>query len=71
MNEIADIIRKHGYIAIENVSNQQNHPGQKMFILNYKGYAHCVPFVEDGSCIFLKTAFASRFYHKKFGGKNV
>jgi hypothetical protein len=42
--------------------------GQQMFIINYNGYIHCVPFIRDadGNYI-LKTAYKSRKYNKIYG----
>jgi uncharacterized DUF497 family protein len=40
--------------------NQQQYPGQKIFIVNVEGYAYLVPFVEDDAMIFLKTIIPSR-----------
>jgi hypothetical protein len=37
-----------------------NHVGQRMFVLNFGGYAYCVPFVEDEATVFLKTLYPSR-----------
>jgi len=39
-----------------------HHKNQRMFVLNIKNYAYCVPFAESGSEIFLKTIFPSRKY---------
>jgi hypothetical protein len=39
-----------------------NHRGQRMFVLNIRNYAYCVPFVENDAEIFLKTIFPSRKY---------
>lgn len=39
-----------------------NHVGQRVFILNFAGYAYCVPFVEDETHIFLKTLYPSRYH---------
>ena len=39
-----------------------NHPGQRVFVPNFGGYAYCVPFVEDESHIFLKTMYPSRYH---------
>ena len=45
---------------------------QWIFILDIDGYTWVVPFVleHDGSRIFLKTAFPSRKFHKRYGGRN-
>jgi hypothetical protein len=37
-----------------------NHSDQKMYILNIRNYAYCVPFVETKDEIFLKTIFPNR-----------
>lgn len=66
--KVAEIIER-GYDAIVPVDNQEGHPGQLMYIINYDGYAVCVPFVrESNGDTFLKTAFRSRKYNK---GKGV
>ena len=48
--------------------NQQQYPGQKMFIVNVEGYAYLVPFVEDDEMIFLKTIIPSRKMTKQYLG---
>jgi uncharacterized DUF497 family protein len=45
------------------------HPDQKIYILEIDHYAVVVPFVETENEIFLKTAFPSRKYSKRFGLK--
>ena len=40
--------------------NLEKYGHQKMYILSLKGYAYCVPFVENDNRIFLKTIFPSR-----------
>jgi hypothetical protein len=42
---------------------------QKIYILEIDNYAVVVPFVETENEIFLKTAFPSRKYSKRFGLK--
>jgi hypothetical protein len=42
---------------------------QKIYILEIENYAFVVPFVENQNEIFLKTAFPSRKYTKRFGLK--
>jgi uncharacterized DUF497 family protein len=44
-------------------------PDQKIYILEIENYAVVVPFVKIGNEIFLKTAFPSRKYSKRFGLK--
>jgi uncharacterized DUF497 family protein len=48
--------------------NQQQYPGQKIFIVNVEGYAYLVPFVEDDAMIFLKTIIPSRKMTKQYLG---
>ena len=40
--------------------NQEQYPGQRIFIVNVDGYACLVPFVEDENTIFMKTIIPSR-----------
>lgn len=52
---------------VQYVLNQEGHPGQKMFIVLVNGYAHCAPYVvEQDGTIFLKTAFKSRVYQRRY-----
>ena len=63
--EIADIIIRGDYIEIlENPSR----PDQMIFVISFNEYTWVVPFVvQDDETIFLKTAFPSRQFHKKYG----
>lgn len=36
------------------------YPNQKIAVIEIKGYAYQVPFIEEGDTIILKTAYASR-----------
>ncbi|ABW68556.1 toxin [Desulfosudis oleivorans] len=50
----------------------EEHPkraGQKIYIVEIDGYAVVVPYVEKGDEIFLKTAFPSRKYARRYGLK--
>ncbi len=42
------------------------YPGQKMYVLSLEEYAWVVPYVRRDDKIFLKTAFPSRKYTKKY-----
>jgi hypothetical protein len=64
--EIAYLIESGNIIGIE---GNIGRPGQKIFILEIDGYAVVVPFVENDQEIFLKTAFPSRKYTKRYGLK--
>jgi uncharacterized DUF497 family protein len=48
--------------------NQEQYPGQRVFIIDVEGYAHIVPFVEDDQVIFLKTVVPSRKMTKLYLG---
>lgn len=70
IKEIAKMIESENFVAIEKVKNQEGHPNQMMFIVIFKGYAHCVPFVvEENGDIFLKTVFKSRAMQAKYNGQ--
>jgi uncharacterized DUF497 family protein len=62
---VVDIILNRGPASV--IKNPVRE-GQQMFIINYNGYIHCVPFIRDadGNYI-LKTAYKSRKYNKIYG----
>ena len=64
--EIALLIESGLILGVE---ENPAHPNQKIYILEIKNYAYIVPFVESQTEIFLKTAFPSRKYTKRFGLK--
>jgi hypothetical protein len=64
--EIAYLIGSGRIIGIEENPGRSN---QKMYILEIENYAVIVPFVENDKEIFLKTAFPSRKYTKRYGLK--
>jgi uncharacterized DUF497 family protein len=64
--EIAYLIESGIVIGIE---ENPGYPNQKMYILEIDNYAIVVPYVENDDAIFLKTAFPSRKYTKKYGLK--
>lgn len=41
-------------------SNQERYPGQRIFVVNIRGYAYLIPFVESEIEVFLKTIIPSR-----------
>lgn len=56
-----------GRFVTRMVNNQTDHNGQRMFLVLVDGYVHCVPFVEENDgTYFLKTAFKSRLYQRRF-----
>ena len=64
--EIAYLIESGQVSGIE---ENPSRPDQKIYILAIESYAIIVPYVENDNEIFLKTAFPSRKYTKKYGLK--
>ena len=64
--EIAYMIESGQILGIEESPGRSN---QKIYILEIDNYAVIVPFVEKEDEIFLKTAFPSRKYTKRYGLK--
>jgi len=62
--EIAYLIQSGKILGVEEKPGRSN---QKMYILEIENYAVIVPFVEKDDEIFLKTAFPSRKYAKRYG----
>ena len=47
-------------------------PDQDIVVLSIHGYTWVVPFVvEDGNTLFLKTAYPSRKFHRRYGGRDA
>jgi len=65
--EIAQLILDKKYV---DVVRHPKREGQWMFLIPIHDYIHVVPFVidTDGNFV-LKTAFPSRKFHKRLGGK--
>lgn len=65
--EITGLLLSKSYLdIIENPSRD----GQMSFILIIQGYTWVVPFlIDDQNRIILKTAFPSRKFHKRYGGR--
>ncbi|BBO81246.1 hypothetical protein DSCO28_18120 [Desulfosarcina ovata subsp. sediminis] len=64
--EIALLIESGNILGIE---ENPGYPNQKIYILEIMNYAYIVPFVENENETFLKTAFPSRKYTKRYGLK--
>ena len=62
--EIAYLIESGQILGIEENPGRSN---QKMYVLEIENYAVIVLFVEKDDEIFLKTAFPSRKYTKRYG----
>lgn len=66
--EISDKILCDDYIEILENPMREN---QQYFILNINKYTWVVPFIiNNNEQIVLKTAFPSRKFHRRYGGKN-
>lgn len=65
-DEIAFLIESGQILGIEENPGRSN---QKIYILEIENYAFIVPFLERDNDIFLKTAFPSRKYTKRYGLK--
>ncbi len=48
--------------------NQDRYPGQQIHVINIKGYAYLVPFIESNEEVFLKTIIPSRKATKTYMG---
>ena len=46
--------------------NQDKYPGQGLYVIEIKGYAYLVPFIDSEDSIFLKTIIPSRKATKKY-----
>ena len=64
--EISYLIESGHILGIE---ENPGRPNQKIYIVEIESYAVIVPFVERDNEIFLKTAFPSRKYTKRYGFK--
>lgn len=68
LDDIAAMILEKKYV---DVVKHPKRPGQRLFLVSIEGYIHVVPFVIDGNGnIVLKTAFPSRKFQKRWGGKH-
>ncbi len=61
--EIAYLIESGQILGIE---ENPGRPNQKIYVLEIENYAVIVPFIEKDNEIFLKTAFPSRKYTKRY-----
>lgn len=67
LNDIERIILNKNYLEILKNPNKEN---QKIFVVNYKGYIHVIPFILDkDKNIVIKTVYPSRKYNKLYGSK--
>ncbi|MEK7141466.1 MAG: toxin [Patescibacteria group bacterium] len=64
--EVIDALESKKVLAAFPHPNHVKYPNQMMMVIEVKGYAYVVPTVEEEDFIFLKTAFPSRKYAKKY-----
>lgn len=64
--EIIDALEGKKILAAFPHPNRKKYPNQTIVVVEIKGYACVVPTVEGEQSIFLKTAFPSRKYTKKY-----
>ena len=50
-------------------NNQNRYPNQKVYIVEFNGYAYLIPFVRSEDKIFLKTIYPDRKMTKKYLNK--
>lgn len=67
-DDVLSALQDDRFLAIEEHSNKEKYPHQKILIVRLYGYIHIVPYVESETGIFLKTVYPDRKYHAKFGG---
>jgi uncharacterized DUF497 family protein len=66
--EIVLYISEGNVVDILEHPNKEKYPHQKVYLVKIEDYIYAVPFVEDttNGVIFLKTAYASRKYTRKY-----
>lgn len=63
--EVVSAIFEGKLLSVVDHPNQDQYPGQKIYIVELHDYAYLIPFKEDKEKIFLKTIFPSRKYSKE------
>ena len=66
---VAVLIEQGQVLEVMDHPDQEKYPNQKMAIVEIDEYAFLVPYVEDGTGIFLKTVIPSRKATKKYLGR--
>ena len=64
--EVLFCIENGQLLDITGHHNRQKYKDQNMFVIQIKGYAYLVPFVETEDAIFLKTIIPSRKATRKY-----
>lgn len=68
--EIITAIESRKVLDVYDHPDQQNYPGQKIYVVEALDYVYLVPFVRDEKGIFLKTIIPSRKAKKIYRGEN-
>jgi hypothetical protein len=68
--EIIAAIESGKVLDVYDHPDQQNYPGQKIYVVEALDYVYLVPFVRDEKGIFLKTIIPSRKAKKIYKGEN-
>ena len=66
--EVTARIQDGGLLAVLEHPAPKRYPGQKIFVVEIRGYACLVPFVEADDHLFLKTVIPSRKATKQYLG---
>jgi uncharacterized DUF497 family protein len=64
------IVNGHVQDVIEH-PNQQQYPGQMIYVIEIDNYIYLVPFVQEGESFFLKTIIPSRKATKQYLRRNT
>ncbi len=64
--DIVTAIYEEKLLDIIEHSNKDKYSNQKIYIVEFNGYACLVPFVRNGDIIFLKTIYPDRKMTKKY-----
>lgn len=64
--EVLAAIEQGGLLDILDHPNKERYSHQKIFVVEIRGYAYIVPFVDQGDELFLKTIIPSRKLTQKY-----
>ncbi len=65
---VHDLLMQETEVLVMKHHNVKDYPHQWEMYLDINGYTHCIPFVQKGHVIFLKTIFPSRKMNKRLHG---
>lgn len=69
--DVMNAIVEGSLLIILDHPNKKRYAYQKMYVIEFHGYAYGVPCVENEETIFMKTIFPSRKYTKQYLEKGV